>query len=180
MTDRAVSSVLDVTVCLLLISASALTLTHATTTPDRDGKNRADTTLEILTTSTAWVEYEPTPTSDSNRTAHGTLANLVAAGVASNDSRHDESAASQPDGYRPAVVRAVRKVAIRIDVRMQVIARSPPSSEPSARGRFVVGPSPPQSADVRAASTTVPWGPTETAQSGSIGEIRLTVRTWSP
>lgn len=180
MTNRAVSSVLDVSVCLLLISASALTLTHATTTSGPNESDRADDTLDVLTTSTAWVEYESRPTSGSNRTVHGTLATLLAAGAVANETAHGPSTAPQSDAFRRAVAGAVHRAAARMDVRMQVIAQAHSSSKTSGQGRFVVGRSPPQSAGVHAASTTVPWELTETAQAGSVAEVRLTVRTWSP
>ena len=179
MTNRAVSSILDVTVCLLLISASAITLTHAPMAPDREESDRADATLDVLTTSTTWVEYAPPNASGSNRTAHGTLASLLAAGAVANVTAHGESITPKSDAFRRVVARAVRRMATRMDVRMQVLARWQPKLGDPVRGRFVVGPSPPPSVAVHAASTTVPWKATKTAQTRSVGEVRLTVRTWS-
>jgi hypothetical protein len=180
MTDRAVSSVLDVTVCLLLVSASAVTLVHAPDTSDHDGADRADAVLEVLTTSTAWVEYEPATRSESeaNRTAHGTLAGLLAAGAVANVTGYGEPVASSAEGFRRAVTAEVRRATARTDARVQVVARSRPVLESRARGRFAVGPSPPSSAEVHAASTTVPWSPSSGHE--RVGEVRLTVRTWSP
>lgn len=180
---RAVSSVLDVMVCLLLVSASAVTLTHAPTPADRanrDRGDRADAVLGVVTTSTAWIEY-PADGSGPNHTVHGTLANLVAAGAATNatadgDSRRPPRPST--DGYRRAVTGAVRRAIARLDVRVQLVARWRPHGS-HVRGRFVVGPSPPRTANVHAASTTVPWMPTGAARAAPAGEVRLTARTWS-
>lgn len=180
MTDRAISSVLDVTVCLLLLSASALTLTHAPTPTDRGDPDRADTTLEILTTSTAWIEYGPASTADSNWTAHGTLAGLLAAGAVANGTRSDPDSTLATRTFQRAVTEAVLRATVHVDARVQVIARWRASPTTQVRGRFVVGPSPLPSASVSTASTTVPWGPTDDSRESSVGEVRLTVRTWSP
>lgn len=176
---RAVSSVLDVTVCLLLVSASAVTLTHAPTPADRanrDRGDRADAVLGVVTTSTAWIEY-PADGSGPNRTAHGTLANLVASGTATNATADGDPLPSM-DGYRRTVTSRVRRATARLDVRVQLVARWRPHGS-RVRGRFVVGPSPPRTANVHAASTTLPWMPTGAARAAPAGEVRLTARTWS-
>lgn len=162
MAGRAVSSVLDVTVCLLLVSASAVTLTHAPTTPDREQPGRADAVLELLTTSTVRIDYASSPSRPddaSNLTAHGTLAGLLAAGTVANATAHGEPIAPSTTGYRRAVAASVRRATARQDVRVQVLVRWRPYPGAHVRGRFAVGPSPPPSVDVDAASATVPWGP---------------------
>lgn len=165
--DRAASSVLDVTVCLLLVSASAVTLTQAPTTPDREDPDRADAVLELLTTSTARIDYSsspPGPDGATNLTVHGTLAGLLAAGTVANATVHGESIAASTTGYRRGVATAVRQATTRQDVRVQVLLRWRPYPGAHVRGRFAVGPSPPPSVDVDAASATVPWGPSSVRQ----------------
>jgi hypothetical protein len=172
---RAVSTVLDVSFCLLLVTASALTLvgtpladqsrSRPATSPDT-----ADETAETLTTATASVNYS---VGDRNRTAHDTLAGLLASAAL----RDPDSAAVS--AFRSAVIERVGLALRYPEVRVQVIAGAtgrrrrtdrPTATDPpeSTRGEsLVVGHSPPPTADVHAARVAVRG-------------VRLTVRTWSP
>lgn len=170
---RAVSTVLDVSLCLLFVTASALTLVG---TPLADRSNpdaapdTADQTAEILTTTTASVSYG---VGDRNRTAHDTLAGLLASAALA-----DDSSASAIE-FRSAVIERVRRALRDSEVGVQVIAdstpesqsmpnldsRSVPSSDSTPDETLVVG-TPPPNADVHAATVRVRG-------------VRLTVRTWS-
>lgn len=165
---RAISTVLDASLCLLLVSASALTLAAtppgagdagtAATDPDT-----ADETAELLATSTALVTYDA---GFRNRTAHDTLAGLLASAAVA-----DAGPASRDEfvqAVRQRVGRAVRRRAVGV----QVVARRNRSksraskSNTAQEGRVVAGDAPPPDADVHAAAFAV-------------RQVRLTVRTWS-
>lgn len=158
---RGVSTVLDVSLCLLLVTASALTLVA----PLRDDPNpnvardaapdTADETCEVLTTATASVTYE---VDDRNRTAHDTLAGLLASATLA-----DANSASAL-AFRSAVTERVARALRSPDASVQVVAA--PESGLSTDETLLVGPSPPRDADVHAASVEVRG-------------VRLTARTWS-
>jgi len=161
---RGVSTVLDATLCLLLVSASALTL--AGTPHERESVREldaesADETAELLTTSTARVTYS---VGDGTRTAHDTLAGLLASAVRA------EARASGPHSPESAFVAAVaerlNRTLRRTETGAQVVARRPADRNASAEHRIVVGDRPPRNADVHAAGFVA-------------REVRFTVRTWS-
>jgi len=163
---RAVSTVLDVSLCLLFVTASALTLVD-TPLGDRSDSDiapdTADEAAEMLTTTTANVTYG---VGDRNRTAHDTLAGLLASGVLA-----DASAASAIE-FRSAVTDRTTRALQYLDADVQVVAE--PLSDAGSKGDpdsppdrlFVVGTPPPPNADVHAAVVAVRG-------------VRLTVRTWS-
>ena len=175
---RAISTVLDVSLCLLLVSASALTLAGTPLQDRRSGPptapDSADEAATLLATSTASVTYRPSDSATAsarNRTVHDTLAGLLAS--ASATKAESESATDFVRATTATVGRALR----RAGIRAQVVARpselqssaphSPTSKSNSDRsGRVVAGPAPPPDADVYAAAVAV-------------REVRLTVRTWS-
>ncbi|UPV73314.1 hypothetical protein M0R89_12245 [Halorussus limi] len=176
---RAISTVLDVSLCLLLVSASALTLagTPMSETRNESGAgpatapDAADEAATVLATSTASVTYRA-PSSDAaaagvgdpeNRTVHDTLAGLLAGAVA---------AKAGPDpatDFARAVAARVGRALHRSGGRAQVVARrttARTSGRSVGSGRVVAGPAPPPDADVYAAAF-------------SVRGVRLTVRTWS-
>jgi hypothetical protein len=162
---RAVSTVLDASLCLLLVSASAVTLAGTPTGNSiRAGSNSAidpdtaDRTAELLATSTARVSYPVAD--DSRRTTHNTLAGLLASAT-----RADVRGTS--DEFVRAVIEEInrtlrRHTATEIDV--QVIASR--VGDGANTGRITAGKSPPPTADVHAARF-------------ELRETRLAVRTWS-
>lgn len=178
---RAISTVLDVSLCLLLVTASALTLVGTPLASEQgpgldSNSDTADETAEALTTTTAQVTYA---VGDRNRTAHGTLAGLLAAATLADGESGSTTA------FRRAVTERVRRalrrfevVFRRSDVSMQVVADSmlnsdsmpefdsTPDPDSTPDGRIVAGPTPPPDADVHAARIEV-------------RQVRLTVRTWS-
>lgn len=177
---RAVSTALDVSLCLLFVTASALTLAG---TPLADRSNpatapdTADETVEVLTTTTASVTYA---IGDRNRTAHDTLAGLLASAALG-----DADSASAVE-FRRIVTQRVGRTLRFSNVSVQVVAdvtadtdtpskvgpgaQSKPDRDSTlgqpAAGPLVVGTQPPPNVDVHAATVR-------------IRGVRLTVRTWS-
>lgn len=178
---RAISTVLDVSLCLLLVSASALTLVGTPTREEGLGPavapEEADRTAALLATSTASVTYRSSssfspPASAErsaasaagprNRTAHDTLAGLLASAVAANASRTSTS-------FVRAVTTRVGRALREAGIKARVVARpaSTSSSTPTDRSaRVVAGPAPPPDADVSAAAFAV-------------RSVSVSVRTWS-
>ncbi|WP_137283345.1 DUF7284 family protein [Halorussus salinisoli] len=178
---RAISTVLDVSLCLLLVSASALTLagTPSAGTPLASesgatlGPDTADEIAEQLAASTARVTYDA---GNRTRTAHDTLAGLLASAAVADARRTARTGFVQAATTR--VGRAVRRRAVRQAatqhaavrnpaVGVQVVARrSSSTANSTTRGRVVAGDTPPPAADVHAATFEVRG-------------VELTVRTWS-
>ena len=173
---RAVSTVLDVSLFLLLVSASAFVLVGAS--PPR-GTPAAGPTTNVLAASTATVNYSfapsgtgGNPTGDDGssartgeRTAHDTLAGLLAAGAVSDATVRDPGTARSGDGpvndpgsgFEHAVEAAVADALPR-PARTQVIAQWRPYRGSAIRGAIGAGGSPPDDATVGAATMTVPNG----------------------
>lgn len=160
---RAISTVLDASLCLLLVTASALTLAG---TPGQQATNPdgADEVAEVLATSTARVEYRTAAGRD--RTVHDTLAGLLAAAVA----RENVDTRQGSTDFVRAVTEKVERALGRADRDVQVVARpkseSAPASGATTEDRVVVGDAPPPEADLHAAGFEV-------------RRVRVTVRTWS-
>ena len=160
---RAVSTVLDASLCLLLVTASAVTLVETPT--DRGGDpDAADDLAETIATSTATIEYRTAE--GKPRTTHDTLAGLLAAAAI-------EDADGTAGGFVRTATARVERTLTRTNRGSQVIARTrsttgrEPHNRPErAAGRIVVGRSPPPDADVHAAAFAVRG-------------VRVTVRTWS-
>ena len=171
MRTRAVSTVVDASLCLLLVSASAVTLAG---TPTADpgagsgsatGPDTADRTAELLATSTGRVTYRAADTNetvadDATKTTHDTLAGLLASAT-----RADVRGTS--DEFVRAVTEEINRTLRRhtaTDVDVQVTASR--VGEEANTGRITAGKSPPPTADVHAARF-------------ELRETRLAVRTWS-
>ncbi|WP_135807293.1 DUF7284 family protein [Halorussus marinus] len=148
---RGISTVLDASVCLLLVSASALALVGIPA--DESDPDRADEAAETLASSTARVSYD-----DGSRTAHGTLAGLLAA-TAVRNATLGESRLLADTGLARAVTERVERSLGRVEYhRVQVIARWEPFPSASLRGRVAAGPTPPPGVDVHAAAFSVSSG----------------------
>jgi hypothetical protein len=146
--DRAISTVLDVCVCLLLVSASVLTLLAAPVDGEDPAAGTADELATTLAAGTTTVRYSgPTGT----RAVHGTHAGLLATAARTNRTP------ATGGRFRAAVRSAVRGVLDGDDWRARVRATWRPyeGADPTA---VVVGPAPPPGADVHAATTSVPSG----------------------
>lgn len=146
---RGVSTVLDVSLCVLLVGAAVLTLTTATSPAPDPSLGRAEETASTLGTATATVEY---PAGERTHTSRGTLAGLLADAAVANASHGDR------EEYRDAVGAAVEPAVGGRDWRGQVVSTWRPYRGADAGGRARVGADPPPDADVHAATLSVPSG----------------------
>ena len=176
---RAVSTVLDASLCLLLVTASAVTLAGMPDPPQGREAGRelaprsADRVADLLATSTARVTYAVGGQDRSGtRTAHDTLAGLLASAARADagrgGSRSEPANANATVDFVTAVADRVSRALRRTDSGAQVVARWPASRErsTSAAGRVTAGERPPPGSDVHAARLVV-------------ADVGLTVRTWS-
>lgn len=163
------STVLDAALCLLLVSASVVTV--ATTSTDRpttgDG---ADAAAATLATSTTTVNYTLTAGTrgasgtrvvvpddsgpPSRRTVHGTFVSLLADAALGRVVVDGERLTHARDGLAAGVGRAVQ--AAVGTARTQVIAVWRPFPGAPVGGRMTVGDGPPPNADVHAARVSIP------------------------
>lgn len=146
---RAVSTVLDVAVFLLLVSAAVGALVLAE--PPEQTDSRADETAEIVASSTLSIEYD---LGGQTRRAHGTIAELLARAAVANATIEGESVSSMEQGFSEQVETetSARLVASN---RTQIVARWAPYRGGPLQGRTVVGPEPPDGTDVHSATVTV-------------------------
>ena len=199
---RAISTILDVSLCLLLVSASALTLAG---TPAREDEtatvspDSADETADLLATSTASVTYrsaspasaERSATSAAaprNRTVHDTLAGLLASAVEAKASRN---ATSFVRAVTARVGRTLRKAGIRAQVVARRSPREPTSTKSTSTESTSAEPASTESISVmsddaaRQDSTRVVAGPAPppdadvSAAAFAVRGVTISVRTWS-
>ncbi|MFP4117279.1 MAG: hypothetical protein ACLFSD_00300 [Salinivenus sp.] len=154
-TDRGVSTVLDVSLGLLLMSAAiGVVVTQTTPTPPPD---RAADTATLLGTATESITYTPGPegaTYNHSRHDHGTVARLLASAAITNASIDGQPVA--PAGsYERAVTSATKNILAGVDGQVAVTARWAPVEDGPIAGRIRVGPSPPPDVDVHAARVVV-------------------------
>lgn len=149
MSDRAVSTVLDVSVALLLVGASVLTLLN-TPAPEPDpAEDRAEEVATTLAGSTATVRFED---GEGTRTVHGTYTGLLADAAVSNRTP------TSGRGLRTAVANATRPVLGGRGWRAQVVATWRPFEGADDVAQVRVGSTPPVGVDVHAATMAVPSG----------------------
>lgn len=154
------STVLDGVLCLLLISGAVVTVT--TSTPrETAGEGRAPGVSSTLATTTASVNYTLDPTGEAgnssfDRTAHGTLAELLARAAVGRVTVDGRRISHTRDGLGRAVASVVEG-AIR-ENRTRVTAVWRPHLGSSIEGRVAVGARPPPDVPVHAASMTVSSG----------------------
>ncbi|WP_157972643.1 DUF7284 family protein [Haloprofundus halophilus] len=163
------SSVLDAALCLLLVSAAAVTLVDV---PSSHGSSDAGAsrTVKTLSTSTAEVEYslatgarraddpERFPATDGpafDRHAHGTLAQLLAESTLATPAVGGERPTHAGTDFRRRVRAAVGR---SLPPRTHVVAEWRPHPGSSIAGTATVGERPPPSADVHVAVLSVPTG----------------------
>ncbi len=165
--SRATSTVADVTVFLLLVGAAITVVVNGATVEQPRTENPAAERTELLATSTASVEYAlrvpvDTPrwisnaTATHQRTAHGTLAELLAEAAMSRVGwkgyRLSRAGAKFERSVTTITRTRLRERGLRTAVRVQWDAyRDAPLT-----ATLEVGDRPPPSADVDAATTTVP------------------------
>jgi len=157
---RAISTVLDVTVCLLLISAAVFVLALPITEPPPD--RGADETAAVLSTTTVDLEYrlstEQFGAGDETdrkplRTRHGTLAGLAGRAALASLAVGGKQVAPETAGFREAVT---AKIGAATPARTFVTAHWEPYPGATVSGRIEAGPEPPEAADVQAATRRVP------------------------
>lgn len=161
---RAISTVVDVTLCLLLVSAGVVALTLPVTEPppDRD----VDEVGSVLGTTSATVSYQLSPDQLSpsaadtiedplytERHRHGTVAGLLARAAISDATLDGEQLAPEASDYRETVREETRNV---IPATMSVTARWEPYPDAAIAGVVSAGESPPETATVQTATLSVP------------------------
>lgn len=161
------STVLDGLLCLLLVSTAVVTATAATPQEPAESGD-APAVAETLTTTTAAVNYTLTPRFGTtrvdapqtdgafDRTAHGTLAELLARATVARITIGDERLSHARDDLGRAVVRAVKGAVRANHTRITAVWR--PYPESSIAGRLVVGSRPPPDRPVHAATVEVSSG----------------------
>lgn len=154
------STVVDAALCLLLVSAAAVTLTDVgSPAPQPD---RADAVASTLAASTATVEYTLAPDHEACRNnpecarrTTATLSELLATATVRSASVDGRQLSRAQADYRRAVRSAVSAA---IPPRTQVVARWDPYPDAHVGATVSVGPTPPSDATVTAATLAVPSG----------------------
>jgi len=160
---RGISTVLDAALFVLLVSV-AIGILYTVPQPPADGGTEPDLAAGAATTiatSIHSIEYTPGPEGDAGpeRVERGTLAELLAATTLANADVGGESFTAAPN-HTAAVRAATTSTVDRFggDLAVQVRTRWRPLEGSGFRGGVVVGPDPPASADVHAATLEVPVG----------------------
>ncbi|WP_338741710.1 DUF7284 family protein [Haloplanus salilacus] len=155
------STVLDGVLCLLLISGAVVTVTTATPR-EATGEGRAPDVSSTLATTTTSVNYTLEPTTGDgarvsvDRTAHGTLAELLARAAVGRITVDGRRLSHARDGLGAAVASAVRGAIQENHTRVTAVWRPYPG--PSIKGHVAVGARPPPDVPVHAATMTVSSG----------------------
>nr|WP_318566847.1 hypothetical protein [Salinigranum marinum] len=158
---RGISTIFDVTLFLLLVSAAVLSVVTAggSVTSDPGTVGRDEAAVETLATTTATVRYDlgvDRRTNDTvQRVSYGTLAELLAEAALVSLAVDDERVSPYAGGFVAAVGEAVRPA---LDGRTQIVATWSRYPGSSLRGRVRVGPTPPADATVHAATLVVDSG----------------------
>lgn len=167
------STVVDVGLCLLLVSAAAVTV--ASVPEAGTPGDRADEVASTLASTTATVNYSlrlpPGERSgatgrpgerasgpsdvDLERTTHGSLATLLARAAVGTVRVHGAPPTRSAAGFAAAVRAETLAV---LPPRTQVVVRWRPYPDAHLGRTFVVGPEPPAFATVHAATVSVPSG----------------------
>jgi hypothetical protein len=176
-TDRGVSTVLDVTLGMVLVGAAVLVLTGAPSPPTDDvGTDAADGVAETLGGTTVEVNYSLSPgarRADESlldfpdrarsgpgfrRTAHGPIAGLLARAATGNVAVDGEQLTHATDELE----RRIGETAVRagrgggVEVQVRAVWRPFPGSD--LRGQVVAGPTVPDRTAVHAATMNVSSG----------------------
>lgn len=177
MNDRAVSTVLDASLAVLLIGGAVIALAGAPTQPTDDvGSDAADGAANVLASTTASVEYSMAPAAEHadpsivafpeqprsgpgfRRRAHGTVASVLAAGTVGDAGIDGEAFSHATESLASKAGEIAVATLERGDVRVQIRAVWRPFPEAKLRGTLVAGPTPPPDADVHAATVAVSSG----------------------
>lgn len=171
-TDRGVSTVVDVGLCLVFVSAAVLTLAVALEDePEPHDPTTADRTAETLAATTASVDYSLAPVTDDSafgddefdddalaRVAYGPTAGLLAdAAVATIRVDGDRVTRAGVD-YERSVESTILSDLHASHDRTRVVAVWRPYDGASIEGRTAAGRVPPTDVDVATVAMTVPSG----------------------
>lgn len=165
--SRGVSTVVDVTLFLLFVGAAAAALVGAGGLEPPSPGTPAAEEAELLATSTATVEYAVAPAADPpdwttnpaesrQRTAHGTLAELLGEAAMSAVRVNGARLSTAGTGFEAAVANSTRTRLRESGQRHDVRVRWEPYRNAPMNATMRVGERPPPSADVHAATVTVP------------------------
>ena len=165
--SRATSTVVDVTAFLLLVGAAVAVVVNGAAVEQATTENPAAERTELLATSTATVEYalavpgDPPPwttnaTATRQRTAHGTLAELLAEAAMGRASFEGHRLSRAGSEFEQRVATTTRNRLHERGRRTAVRAHWEPYRSAPLNASMRVGERPPPGADVDAATTTVP------------------------
>lgn len=165
--SRAVSTVVDVTIFLLFVGAAAAALVGSSGLEAPSPGNPAAESAELLATSTTTVEYavEPAaeppewttdPAASRRRTAHGTLAELLGEAAMSAVRVNGTRVSTAGTDFEAAVANSTRTRLHEPGQRHAVRVRWEPYLNAPVGATMRVGEQPPPSADIHAATLTVP------------------------
>lgn len=164
---RAISTVVDATVFLLLVGAAVATVVAGTGGVADGPRNPAAEDARRLATETATVNYSLSPAARRadgsvefhatdgagfRRTAHGTLASLLADGAVGAATVDGRPLSNRSLEYRRAVRSVVESRLSRTHVHTNVTAEWEPYPGSPVRGSLRLGDRPPRTADVHAAT----------------------------
>jgi len=182
---RAVSTVADVALAIFLLAAAmGVLVTFTDGTEPEHTPIEADHTAETITASTINASYHVEDAveayynrvnddldsvddvyedteydeGDLTRVSHGPLAGHVTAIALTNVAFDGERLSEAADDYHRVVDETIQANLVNASFYTHVSARWEPFEDSSIRGRAEVGQTPPRSADVSAATITVPSG----------------------
>jgi hypothetical protein len=147
---RAISTVLDVAVFLLLVSAAVGTLVLVDA--PQEAESSADESVEIVASSTLSVEYD---IRGETRHAHGTVGALLGRAAVANATLDGTRVVRSGGTFRAAVANATRK-RLPAPNRTRIHVRWRPYRGATVRGSVAVGPESPSGVDVHSATVSVP------------------------
>jgi hypothetical protein len=164
--SRATSTVVDVTACLLLVGAAVAVVLNGAAVERATTESPAAERTELLATTTASVDYalavpgDPPPwttnaTATHQRTAHGTLAELLAEAAMSRVTWEGHRLSRAGVGFERDVATTTRNRLHERGRRTAVRARWEPYEDAPLNGTIRVGGRPPPDADVDASTVTV-------------------------
>lgn len=167
--DRAVSTVVDVSLCLLLVSAAVGTLALPYG-PQEETTHRPDpaATVEALATGTVSVAYDldtggldgdaggANASGELARVAHGSYAGLLAEAAVENATLDGRELSGASDGFERRIRSAVQNATRATGGRTRVRATWAPYPGAPTHGVATAGPRPPPDATVAPATMTVP------------------------
>lgn len=143
---RALSTVVDVTLCLLLVSASVGVLAGT----DPGSRERASPARPVLSTMAATTASVGYVSGGEARRATGTLAGLLAAAA-----RRTAGGSLSEDRFVASVRERVRRFLANVSKPVQVTARWQPGPNATIRGSLAIGPDPPARVDTDAARLVI-------------------------